>query len=155
MLTMDTVEKLVSDIGARSFMRRVLNDNLHDQDNARRISDIAERLDVESDDIYACIWLRNLIKESDGEVGSYEDAMIFADRCGVDLDVFKDCIERQNLLRDAFDAGSLPLTQSNAADGDWQAFQGEEQEAFLKGMNLFEHREYLADLRCDAGLQRD
>jgi len=153
MLTMETVEKLVNDLVAHSFMQCVVNGNLYDQDNVQRIASIAERLGVDSDEIFACIWLSNLIEESNGEFSAVEAAMVFAEQHGIVLVSFINCIEdhREDSI---IDASQYPLFSKNMGTAEgWQADAEEEREAFLAGMNLFEYREYIADLLSDADLQ--
>jgi len=154
-LTMELVRIFDRDNETRSLARCVSNDNLRDQDNTIQIAIIAERLQVDSDVIYSYIWLKNLIEESDGEDDSYEAAMIFAEQCGIDFDVFQRYLEARQVDESTIDVSEFPLFQDAVAidaDLDRRDLEAQEAEAARKGMNLFEYREHLADLQLDAYL---
>ena len=153
-LTVEVLEKFDHDSEMEALVCCVGNDYLYHEDNTNQISAIAERLQVDADVIYSYIWLKNLIEESDGEIGSYESAMAFADKCGINLDAFQDYLQSRRKSQ-VFDVSEFPLFQDTVAVDEEVAkkdLEDQEKEAFLAGMNLYEWREHIADLQADANL---
>ena len=150
MLTMERVKEFDCDREVATFLRHVRGANLRHEDNAEELVELSERLDIDLQQLSSYVWLQIYISDLIESCEEVPDANMVAQQFGIDFDQFQDYICHRAELCDLLPQEIVGPTDEELAVNDLRVQQ---REAFLKGMNLFEYREYMADLLLDADLQ--
>jgi hypothetical protein len=145
---MEEIERLDDDTEVRTFLNRIRRSEFVDQHSDGELRMLADELDLTFAKLSSYIWLQNYISELINSCDPIPEVTVVAQQFGINLDVFQKYIYRRSARLEDELWGARELEAE-------EALEIEAKEAARLGMNVFEYREYLADLCEDASLQGD
>jgi len=150
-LTMELIERMDREPRIEKFLCHTRAQTMGHEDNILKICELAQALGVTQVEVSSYVWLQCYIRELIETYSELPDVAVVAQQFGISLDKFQDYIAgREVALCEAlsFNGPQLLLTEESEA-----AAEEERIEAQVRGMTVYEWREYLADLQQDADLQ--
>lgn len=134
-----------------AFLRHIRVQTLSHEDNRLRMTQLAQDLGYDLEQVSSYIWLQCYIRELIESFEDVADSYVIAQQFGIDFDEFQEYVGRREVaLSDSlcFNGSLLLLQEQYDAEAEYERLQ-----AASRGLTVQEWRDYIEDLQQDASLQ--